>query len=636
MTPFAALLGLTITLHQDTAQHARAESLLALGREWLAHPVWGRFPAESAFRRASELEPLNPEPLYYLGKVGLYLGGDDGEMIARPALVRMLALQPDFRDGWALWKQLYRGRTERREAVRALAAHSGFFIADLRRAELLIELRRQDSASALLRDLARRSPADPAPLALLAESRFEAGDDSTGMRAYADAITLADNDTSGILWRQVRSIATPAERQRFAALKPGQHAAFFRSFWSYRDPDLRTILNERVGEHFRRYAEAQADFALLHPNARYHHSAQWRALAGGLGMLPGPEMGMLVDQTANAMCGARLPSVRDTTVRSGLGRQVEQSDSTSPNLEDGLDDRGRIWVRYGQPTLRFRFGADAETWCYDTGEGMLRVTFLRRTGGWGASGDLVVTPVIAGEAESAWRLLTTDRPTIPTGRLTFSFWPATFRIEAGVKTELVLFPDSVGAVAELVDENGIQVARDTATDGALRLAAAPGAYMLLMDGRRGRNTGRYRGSVVLPAYAPGGVTISGILIAGGGIGATRDSMEAAATGSLRFRASQPLRVYAEVYGLQPQGGAVTYEATYRFERLDRGFLGLFGGNRVTTVTFHRVVPAAESHVESVRLDPGRLARGRYRLVLQVRDPARALTVATTSVQFELR
>ena len=52
--------------------------LILLGRIHLAWPVVGRFPAESLFKRAARLDPANPEPLYYMGHVGLALGGDDG------------------------------------------------------------------------------------------------------------------------------------------------------------------------------------------------------------------------------------------------------------------------------------------------------------------------------------------------------------------------------------------------------------------------------------------------------------------------------------------------------------------------------------------------------------------------------
>jgi GWxTD domain-containing protein len=662
MTPSAVLLGLTLLSPPPDSLFARAESLLAagrlgparelaerlvrgapadtralllLGRIHLAWPVYGRFHAESLFMRAAALEPHNPEPWYWLGHVGLALGGDDGEMIARPALVRLLALDPGYRDGWALWLRLYRGDRERRDAVTALARHDGAFPADVRRGLLLIELRRFDSAAALLTRAALRQPRDPEPHALLARALYEAGRDSAAADAYDAALRLAHRDTAGVLWLQVRSIASPGERAHYEALDPGGREAFLRQFWARRDPNLFTAVNERLGEHFRRYGEARRGYALLHPNAKYHRSRTWRALAGGVGGLPAPDFAPLIDGTAAFSCAGDARGLRDElAVVWGTGRPRAEREET-PNLEDGLDDRGRIWVRYGRPDQRFVLGVDAETWCYQTPRGALRVTFMRRTGGWGASGDLVVTPVRSGEAEAAAYLLATDRPTLSPDQLRFTFWPASFRRRAGTATELVLFPESVTAIAVLVNENGVVVARDTATNRPLRLVAPPGGYLLLIDGERAGRVGRYRGSVPLPAYPGGALSVSGLLAAPGHTPARRDSLEAAAPAALVLPAERPLRLYAEVYGLEPRHGAVRYEATYRFERLDRGALGL-GRRRVTAISFVRELPAAEWHAESIVVDPGRLPRGRYRVQLDVRDPVRGERAASSTLEFRLR
>lgn len=665
MTPVAALLGLAALFTQTDTLYARAESLLAagelaparriaerlvrdnardvraltlLGRIWLEWPVFGRFQAESLLLRAARLDATNPEPLYFLGKVGLALGGDDGEMISRPALVRLLALEPEYRDGWTLWLSLYRGDSDRRAAARALERHAGRYSSDLRRAQLLLEQRERDSAATLLDQVIERHPLEPAPRALLARVMYESGRDEDGWRAYDGALRLAHRDTAGVLWLQVRSIATPAERNRYADLSIDHREAFFRTFWIYRDPNLLTAINERIGEHFRRYGKALRSFALLHPNARYHRSSTYRALAGGVGLPPGPDIRPLIDAAIGALCSGTVRSVRDEPVTLGGGPRMRQPPTQeTPNLEDGLDDRGRVWIRWGRPDERFVFNSDVETWCYRVGGGhVLRVTFMRRTGGFGASGDMVVTPLLAGEAESADELLTTDRPTLPPSGLAFSFWPATFRRRIGTLTELVLFPDSVGAVAVLVDDDGITVARDSAVGRPLHLLAAPGRYLLLMDGVRGTQIARYRGSTILPAYPGGQPSVSGLLVAAGAVAPLRDSMEAAAPGGLRLSAHAPLRVYAEVYGLAARGGVVTYEATYRFERVERTFLGLSRRRRITTIAVNRELPAAEWHVETLRVDPGRLPRGHYRLVLEISDPVRGASAASSTLEFDLR
>jgi tetratricopeptide (TPR) repeat protein len=664
MSAAALLLGLTFALPTSDSLFQRAESLLAagslaparviaarllardprdvralilMGRIYLAWPVFGRYHADSLLTRAARLDPSNPEPLYWLGHVGLALGGDDGELIARPALVKLFAMNPNYRDVWELWLRLYRGDKERRAAVHALALHDGNAVADQRRAVLLVELRRHDSAATLLERLIARRPRDPSPRAILARALYEAGRDEEAARAYEAALRLAHHDTANTLWLQVRAIASPAERERYDALSRDHREAFFRRFWLARDPDLLTAANERIGEHFRRYAEARRGFALLHPNARYHRSRAWRAAAGGLGTPPGPEMGQLITRALGVTCTGGTRSIRDEAVARGAGPPLRTPPGEeTPNLEDQLDDRGRIWVRYGRPEERHVFGLDGETWCYRTQAGLLRVTFMRRTGGWGASGDLVVTPVVSSEAAAAEYLLATDRPSIDTPSLTFAFWPASFRRRMGTLTELVLFPDSVAAVAVMIDDDGLAVARDSATAGPLRLVAPPGRYLLLMDGARGGSIGRYRGSVALPSYPGGELGVSGLLIAAGDVPARRDSLERAAPAGLKLAANAPLRLYAEVYGLAARDGAVSYEATYRFERVERTLLGLSRRRRITTIALHRELPAAESHVESLRIDPGRLPRGQYRVQLEVSDPIRGTRVVSASLEFDLR
>src|SRR6059036_2720882 len=71
------------------AQRPRdAHAHLLLGRAHFARRVIGRYPALAAFRVATRLAPGDPEPLYWQMKVGLYLGSDEGDVLAREAIVR--------------------------------------------------------------------------------------------------------------------------------------------------------------------------------------------------------------------------------------------------------------------------------------------------------------------------------------------------------------------------------------------------------------------------------------------------------------------------------------------------------------------------------------------------------------------
>jgi tetratricopeptide (TPR) repeat protein len=603
------------------------QALVVLGRIRLAWPVFGRWQAESLFTAAGTLDPGSPEPFYYLGQVGLRLGGDDGESVARRGLVRVLELNPEYRDAWQLWTMLYRGESERRGMVDVLARHAGDRSVDLWRSQLLVETRHYDEAQPVLLALARSDPDDPAPRAWLARSLFEQGREAEAARAYDEALNRAPVDTGEVLWRQVRSIATPLERETYARTPPSGREAFLRLFWAKRNPDLHSSVNPRIGEHFRRLAEAERFFALLHPQSRYHHSRARRTVLGGLGTPPGLDL----DVIRSAIALTRQARVADEPGAAGVVPRLDAPEEETPNLEDGLDDRGRMLVRYGAPDERYVWNGDAETWRYVLPEGYLQVTFARRTADGG--GDQVVTPVVAGEYEAAEYLLRTDRPGLK-ATLRFSFWPASFR-GAGSRTELALFPDSVSATAVLFDAEGREAARDSATGRALHLTAPPGPYVLALDADRMGRLGRFRGTITLPAYRSDSLAVSSLLVGSDTVAAARPALEAAAPPGLRLPAQRPLRVYAEIYGLAASAGATRYDAVYRFERTGGGFLGLSPGH-VTTISFSREAPPADPTVETLVIDPGRLPHGHYRLALEVRDVVRGTRAASATLEFDLR
>jgi Flp pilus assembly protein TadD len=614
--------------------------LMLLGRIHLVWPVVGRYQAETLFTRAARLDPGNPEPLYYLGQVGSALGADDGEEVSRRGLTAVLAIDPDYRDTWTLWLGLYRGDGERRAGLAALERHAGrFWDADYWRAQLLIELRRYGEASALLGDVIRRRPDDPGPRAWLARAQLLAGQDAEGAASYRTALDRASADTGQVLWKQVRGAATPAERQRYLATPPAERAAFLRHWWSHREPDLSTDVNERMGEHFRRLAEAQRVFALLHPSSRYFRSALYRARAGGVGGYPGTNQfsrGLegAEQRALEAQCSARLPGVRDAAAQAGLVPRPEDLNKPSENLEDGLDDRGRIYLRHGRPDYLLIGSLADETWCYYRDGQVLRVTFVRRTGG-GATGDMVVTPLMAGESESAAQLLVTDN-FAARNTLDFAFWNAAFRAPDRSLTELLVIPDSVRAVAVLVDAAGREVARDTGSGRTLHLLAPPGVYALLMDAVRGGDTSRYRGTVTLPDFGGEPPAISSILIAAGDVEPERDALAAHAPHALTLSATQPLRVYTELYNLGRVDGTSRYRAEYRFERTDGGFVLRSNRERGTTIAFDRERPFTPRLVESLIVDPDRLPPGRYRLHIEIVDQVRGARAVSATIEFRLR
>lgn len=535
--------------------------------------------------------------------------------MARRGLLRVLALAPGFRDAWTLWLGLYRSTAERRDAVAALALHAGEPPADLWRSQLLIELGEYAPAQTLLDSLIARAPTDPAPRAVLAQALYEMGLDSAAAPVYEGALDLAAADTAGVLWRQLRGTASAGERRTYAGTPPEGRPAYFRRFWAFRRPDLRASLNGRVGEHFRRARVARRTYALQHPNSTFHHSAR--------------------RYTMPRFAIGAPPCLREAV---GRGNRIALPPSTPVvsddpaeliNLEDGLDDRGRVYVRYGEPDERIACSVASETWRYHLPQGILQVTFARATG-LDSSGDALVVPIADGEWEAARWLLATDRPA-GAETLDLAFWTAAFRGASRWRTTLVVRADSAAALAVLTDAAGRDVARDSAIGGPLRLETGAGRYLFAVDASRGDSLARVRAAITLPSFSGDSLGISDLLVTDRDARPDREAMIAAAPARLRLARERPLRVYAEVYGLASLEGRSRYEAEYRFEPVDRRSAG-----RRTTVRFRREQPAQSVTIESLVVDPGRLPAGRYRLWLEVRDGTLVRRAASSRLEFELR
>src|SRR5207245_3336135 len=80
---------------------------MILGDAHAAHMPTGRFRALESYRQAKQLLPHDPEPPYRIALMGLWLGGDDGERIAREGLERVIELDPLYRDAWYQCITLY-------------------------------------------------------------------------------------------------------------------------------------------------------------------------------------------------------------------------------------------------------------------------------------------------------------------------------------------------------------------------------------------------------------------------------------------------------------------------------------------------------------------------------------------------
>jgi tetratricopeptide (TPR) repeat protein len=607
--------------------------LTLLGRIKLAWPVVGRFAAESLFALAARIDSTNPEPCYLLADVGAALGHRDGDEMMHAGLLCAIERNPDYRDAWQRWEAVYHNPGRRREMANALGRYPHSFMALYRRGQLLTELGIGREGAWTLAAALEQRPADAGVMAWLARALFLNSQDDSATSVYNRAMDHADADTGDVLWKQVRGIASPEDRQRYEQAPRYARPAFYRLFWARRSGDLAAGANARISEHFQRLNYAIRYYSLLSPDSRYFRSAAYRSLLNGVGGISDlfGESGPAFAFAADTRCGE---SRFGATGTGGPLPPIDTTNADPLNRENDLDDRGMIYLRHGRPDTR-AIGphGTAETWCYEKlGRQVLRASFMRRTAAQAGSGDFVLTAMVHGEAETARELLTTDSPSEPVD-LTFGFWLATFRGARPDTTDLVIFSDTMGALAALLDADGVERARGSGTDGSLVLSSAPGSYLLMLDGSRAGHANRFRGAARLAGYGAG-LTMSSLLLANASAAPERGAMIAATARRLELSNREPTRVYAEIYGLASVDGRSRFSVTYTFERLDNR--GSAQPGREVSLRFDRAGSADARTIESLVIDPGRLEAGRYRLHLEVHDSARDSSITSSRVEFRLR
>ena len=598
---------------------------LALGWVWQAWPAEGRYRALDEFRTAERLAPGEPAPLWGQVAVGYRLGSDEGEGIARRALLRLLELRPGDRLAWARFLELYHDDAIWRRVDRALALHPDDLAALERRALIAIALEQPERADSLAAQvLARRGPHVPAWL-VRAEASFQTGRDSAGYAWYDSALGHADLDSSGALWANARLIATPDEAARFAATGPGDARRFFLWFWSKRDPNLITPQNERIAEHFRRLAVVRRRFQLLHPLSLYHRSA-----------------------TARRLATAALPGTLPQFVAAALGPDADDpAGERSIYSRCGLDARGLVWLRHGPPDSRDPVrlpdlpgmsSLDAEAWHYETAAGRVGITFTRASASAGLQlgGDYIFTPTSKRQMSDTRRLLETDRTTLR-APLAARVWAAFFRGRTPGRTEVYYRSATDTAGLALWDERGVAVALASGP-GLSRASVPPGHYTFGLDVDSAGVLGRIRDTVTVPHFARAAAPLLSSLI----LGATdssgdRDALLAAMPADLAYRAGAPLAAYAEVYGLAAdERGVARYVARYSFAPVRPFLARVLGVGHAIVVEFTREAPAQDVMVEQLVLEPGRVPRGRYRVTLGVTDALRNVKSESVAVEITVR
>src|SRR5882672_4993182 len=651
---------------QDTATTARAESLLAvgnvpaalrlserlvaqrpldarahllLGRVHFARRVIGRYPALASFRIATRLAPRDPEPLYWQMKVGLYLGSDEGDILAREAILRIFALDPDYRDAWDRFQTLFRSRGIWRRAEHAFANHPGDPIALERRAALLIALEEPARADSLIAVATAHRPATGATYLLRADANFLAGREPAGYAWHDSAVARADFDSIGAeaLWDEAWIIASPDETARHAALEPGERRGFFEGFWARRDPNLVTPENERLGEQYQRMAEARRMFRLLHPQRLLYRSKRARALAAAGARA---QLDEIAKQTPDVIPGGMSEPGAVAGRVARLDERTLQDTALSRASRAGFDARGLVFLRHGPPDNQIACvldqrrplavrdcvsSLDFEGWLYRTPDGPLTVSF---------KGGEYFFPVSQEQVRSTATLLQTDRTALP-APLVLHGWAAFFKSGELGRTDVYFqsAPDTGGLA--LWDMTGAEVGR-VRGPGLLALTVPPGQYDYGIDADSSGVVGRVRGRFTVPVFSALDLGLSSLALAPAAALLDRDSTLRLMPADLVYPAGTPLAAYLEVYGLTTdRDGRSHYRVRYSFVPVRSVVARLLGGARPVVFEFDRDAFASAAP-ERLVIDPDRLPAGRYRVTVLVTDLQRNVKSESAALDVTIR
>ncbi|HTY05723.1 MAG TPA: GWxTD domain-containing protein [Gemmatimonadales bacterium] len=654
--PLAVRAESLLARHELAAARSLAEDLarrhpedpalhILLGRVWLEWPTFGRYNALGEFRRAARLAPRDPEPLYWVARAGLRLGDDEGEVIVREAALRMLALDPGYRDAWELFTSVYHDADIWERADAALAAHPDAPDVPLRRAGIALALDQPERADSFARlALAGRGPYIPG-LLLEAEAAFDAGRDSAGYAWYDSVLVHADLDTTGAIWDQVWMIASPEETARHDTTAPADQPRFYQWFWDKRDPDLVTPVNERIAEHFRRLAFVRRTFHILHPYSFYHRSPTWRAIVDSHGQewlsraLAADPLQLNRALETNPLI---VPAASaDRALLAGLGppRQTvgDTVGSETIYLKSRLDARGILWIRHGRPDVwaggiidpsrpvQVASPLDAAGWEYDTPDGILSVGLFNLPGG-----GMVLFPVSSRQFQNARVLLATDNTSIP-APLEARGWTAFFKDHDPGLTDVYYRAAPDTAAVALLDSSDERVARARGP-GLIELIVPPGRYQQGFDVDSSGVLGRSRGEVTVPAYSRVQLGLSSLLLTAQDSVTERRPMLAAMPADLVYPPGRTLAAYAEIYGLaRDRDGIARYTAQYTFAPERGPIARILGRSQPVIFEFNRSQPADAVTPERLVIEPGRLPPGRYRVTLAVTDILRNVKSETVAI-----
>ncbi len=326
----------------------------------------------------SQLHTDDPWRLRY-ARVLLQLRTDRAVRFAdlRAELAALLAAEPHAVDVFDLWLGLNPDEAELEAAIERLDDLSDLE-AVRQRAEVRLRLGQPELARREI-EAAPRGGDDAHPGVrsrldrVLARAFFEDDDDRQGQEIYARLLDRLDATAADVLYQDVAVIASREERRDFASQPETERASFFRRFWTRRDPTPGTPDNSRIGEHYRRLADALSDYPLQ---------------STGRGFFTDAEIFATLSPTLRHFDAARV---------------FEEMSAS----RYWLDPRGLILTRHGAPARRVVLdeflspGHPSESWLLtgpQTGELVLNFVKRPTVGEWSLALNLAIAVDEAGDA----------------------------------------------------------------------------------------------------------------------------------------------------------------------------------------------------------------------------------------------
>lgn len=358
------------SIDRDEPMHHLRLGLIALRLAELRPEVAHLDHAIGEFEWAAELRPDWPWPWYGIGlaesrgrdRAGGFAGGlwtmigQDRDRLSGLAFARAVSADPTFVRGLlefsrvALQQRIDAPVWPALEALRAATSspigwHDELLLArgQLERLagfpDSAIQSFRRAALLSLHPAMAHLELARTIPLQSSKDAAAEAARRDATMRAYLTAVSTGTPDVIARIRRDLEPLTTRGELRRFDDLEGDERIEWLTRFWSTRDAvDLREH-GSRLAEHFRRWNVATREFRLPPFRRRYRFGIE--------------------------------------LFRSG---DVE------------LDDRGVVYLRQGEPTLRIVWPAARgqgridplrrnygnESWRYDRPDGPLTLHFVAR------------------------------------------------------------------------------------------------------------------------------------------------------------------------------------------------------------------------------------------------------------------